>query len=71
MGRKSPFEFLPTDAPLIGTMPDHFIGVMSASSLGKSYETIASELNLPIGTVKSRLNRGRAKLVAMRAEDAS
>ncbi len=40
---------------------------------GKSYEEIAEELDLPVGTVKSRVNRGRlqlAKILQDRKESA-
>lgn len=34
------------------------------AEFGKDYATVAQTLNLPLGTVKSRLNRARKRLVA-------
>jgi len=42
--------------------PETRIAVILRDIQGKSYEEIAEILSLPIGTVKSRINRGRLEL---------
>ncbi len=71
MARTNPeFKLLETDVPHIGTMSSDFIAVLAAADRTDSkYEAIAAELNIPVGTVKSRLNRARKKLIAMHAAD--
>lgn len=39
--------------------------VLRLDAQGKSYRDIAEELGRPIGTVRSRLNRARARLTGM------
>lgn len=34
---------------------------------GMSYEAAAAQLNIPINTLKTRVHRGRASIIAMRA----
>ena len=38
-----------------------------ATNEGKDYETISAIAGIPIGTVKSRINRARAKIIELRA----
>ncbi|MBI2579660.1 MAG: sigma-70 family RNA polymerase sigma factor [Candidatus Aenigmarchaeota archaeon] len=48
-----------------GRLPDMFRGVVEDSMMGIPYETISAERGIPIGTVKSRLHRGRRRLQEM------
>jgi DNA-directed RNA polymerase specialized sigma24 family protein len=44
---------------------------LAAHVLGKmNYEAAAAYLQIPIGTVKSRINRARSKIIRMRAKAA-
>lgn len=43
-------------------LPNSFYNVMLLWAEGKSYQQIANELNIPIGTVKSRVNRSSKKI---------
>lgn len=57
-----------TEAPLIRLqMPEDQIVALLLSVNLPSYEDIARALNLPIGTVKSRINRARVHLGALTA----
>ncbi len=42
--------------------PDYRIPVVLKDVLGFSYEEIARQLDIPIGTVRSRIHRGRSRL---------
>jgi hypothetical protein len=60
------FAFTAEDEPLITTMKADFQTVLKAN--GK-LATIAAELEIPLGTVKSRLNRARQQLAALREQE--
>lgn len=48
---------------LLATLPEQHAEVLRLRDLeGRSYEEVASELGVPIGTVRSRLSRARAAL---------
>ena len=48
---------------LLGELnPDHRAVVVLADVIGYSYEDIAAMLDIPLGTVRSRLHRGRGRL---------
>lgn len=45
--------------------PDHREALMLVSALGLSYEKAAERCGCPVGTMKSRVNRGRARLLVL------
>lgn len=53
------------DAPLIVEMGKTHREVLLASG---SYEDLAVQFSVPLGTIKSRINRARTELAKMRAE---
>jgi DNA-directed RNA polymerase specialized sigma24 family protein len=64
--RESQFQgmhVLETDEPLLATLWPNEQAVLRTNG---SYGERAKELNVPVGTLKSRLHRARAKLVALR-----
>lgn len=52
------------------TISKRHIEILSMYESIGAYEPIAAELKLPIGTVKSRLHRARAKVAEMSAQEA-
>ncbi|MBA2689991.1 MAG: hypothetical protein H0U63_04230 [Burkholderiales bacterium] len=67
MSRPSPFELLPSDVPHVEKLRRSFQEVLAHAEGGTSYETITVQLCIPVGTVKSRLNRARLQVIALRA----
>jgi RNA polymerase sigma-70 factor (ECF subfamily) len=57
-------EQLPDDVQIaLRSLPDDYrIAVVLCDVVGLTYEEIAESLVVPIGTVRSRIHRGRAKL---------
>lgn len=51
------------DAPLIAKLPEDY---RQALTMTGPYEERAAQLGVAVGTIKSRLNRARAALVAAR-----
>jgi DNA-directed RNA polymerase specialized sigma24 family protein len=49
--------------------PDHK-AILDAFNEGAEYGAIAVAMNLKVGTVKSRLNRARGKIIRLQIEDA-
>lgn len=52
----------------IDQLPKHYRLVIEAADGKKSYAKLAEELKLPIGTVKSRLNRARKAIKKMQEQ---
>ena len=65
---------MPTSlAPPVAPPADIRMAVILKELQGKKYEEVADILGLPVGTVKSRINRGRlqlAKILKDRKESA-
>ncbi len=47
---------------LLDLTPDYRVAVVLKDVLGFSYEEIARQLDVPVGTVRSRIHRGRGRL---------
>jgi DNA-directed RNA polymerase specialized sigma24 family protein len=56
---------LDTDEPLLSDLASNEQAVLRTDG---SYEERARKLNVPLGTLRSRLHRARAKLVALRSQ---
>jgi hypothetical protein len=56
---------LETDEPFVATLWPNEQAVLRTTG---SYKERARELNVPLGTLRSRLHRARAKLVALRKQ---
>ena len=56
---------LEIDEPLLAALEPKAQAVLRTNG---SYEERARELNVPVGTLRSRLHRARAKLVALRSQ---
>lgn len=57
-------ERLPDDvqAAISSLAPDYRAAVVLSDVVGLSYQEIADQLEIPVGTVRSRIHRGRARL---------
>jgi DNA-directed RNA polymerase specialized sigma24 family protein len=62
-------QILPADLATVAALSKQHATVLSAFETHKSYEAMAAEMGLPVGTVKSRLHRARAKLIAKRPQE--
>lgn len=49
-------------------LPEGYRVLLLSYEANNGYAKIAEDNNIPIGTVRSRIARGRARIVAMRAE---
>ncbi len=47
---------------LLELPPDYRVAVVLKDVLGFAYDEIAEQLDIPVGTVRSRIHRGRSKL---------
>lgn len=65
---KPPFILLDADAPLLPRVPMRFVEPLQLAHAGNSMTWIAERLQIPVGTVKSRINRAREKILKLRAQ---
>lgn len=68
--RSTSFILHASDAAHIARLSEAHAAVLALFRENSNYEAMAQALSVPIGTVKSRLNRARAKIVELRAEAA-
>jgi DNA-directed RNA polymerase specialized sigma24 family protein len=57
------FQILPSDSQLLEQMSKEHRDILTATG---TYVQIAEALKIPVGTVKSRFNRARSRLIALR-----
>lgn len=68
MGRpRGQFSIFESDISLLMMMQRHHVTLLRRADDGESYAEMAMACGIPLGTVKSRLNRAREKLTALRA----
>lgn len=63
---KRPFSVTVDDLDYIAKLPSSWLALLNAAATGTSYAQLASDFAIPIGTVRSRLNRARNKIEAQR-----
>lgn len=68
---KEPFKLLGSDDPHLAKIPQRLTEPLCMAHAGNGYEFIASELKIPVGTVKSRIHRARERILVMRARTAA
>lgn len=62
------FLLYTSDEPYLAKLPATSRVLLEAqTNHGEKYSAIAAAFNLPIGTVKSRINRARARIIKLRA----
>lgn len=69
MRAKKPIEPALTESE-IKALAAHHADVLTGIEGGAKYDEIATTLDIPIGTVRSRINRARRALDALRAKAA-
>jgi len=50
----------------IAALPAHYRSVITARHFGRRYKVIAEDLGIPLGTVRSRINRARHAILKSR-----
>lgn len=66
-----PFVLLGTDEPYLKQIPERLTKPLCLAHAGNSYDNIAADLRIPLGTVKSRINRARERVLKMRIDAAN
>jgi DNA-directed RNA polymerase specialized sigma24 family protein len=64
---KPPFELRDDDKAALDALPDDQRLALLSYQLGNSYAVIADISMVAVGTVKSRINRARTKILTARA----
>lgn len=65
------FSFQDSDAAHIEKLTPEHQDIVAAFQRVGNYSQIAAELEIPIGTVKSRLNRARHRIIVLRQRGAA
>ena len=65
--KDNPFRLLGSDEPHLAKIPERMVEPLRLAHKGNSYPAIAEQMSVPIGTVKSRINRAREQIIKMRA----
>jgi hypothetical protein len=68
--KDNPFILLDSDEPHLLKIPVRMVEPLRLAHAGNGYEWIADQLKIPLGTVKSRINRARERIVILRANAA-
>lgn len=64
---KEPFKLRGTDYPHLQKIPERLVRPLCLLHAGgNTYHSIAAELNIPLGTVKSRISRARERIIQLR-----
>lgn len=66
--KDNPFILLDADEPHLAKLDSKFVVPLRLAHAGNGYDWIADQLKIPLGTVKSRINRARERIIKMRAE---
>ncbi len=60
------FRLFPQDEPALDTLDDQTRDLLKFAANGNSYNRCAKAFDMRLGTVRSRLSRARAKVIAAR-----
>lgn len=66
MRAKRDFTLAERDSLALEALPDSWQALLQSAARGTRYEQLALDFAIPIGTVRSRLNRARNKIEAHR-----
>lgn len=64
---KPPFILLESDKPYLVDIPTWLVEVLMSYHAGNNYAQTAAAYGIPIGTVRSRINRARTCILRMRS----
>lgn len=64
---KPQFVLLDADEPLLGKVTPRLVEPLRLAHAGNGYDAIAEQLQIPVGTVKSRIFRAREHTLKLRA----
>jgi DNA-directed RNA polymerase specialized sigma24 family protein len=62
-----PFILRESDAPFLEKLSVHFSAPLKMAHAGNTMTAIAKHQEIPVGTVKSRINRARRRIINLRA----